>query len=170
MATQKKIQPFQEIIPTHFLLSRLAHDEAPGPYITNLQYRFNKTKQHTRSYCVVWSVLSVCASSRPLSCWIAGLWSAIKAAQASEIRVSKGQRASRSHSCQWRTLFGWTLWAYGALLTLVGGHHCVRALRSFEVRKTWLLRLVSPRIHASLQTLKTVLYQLARGSAIIRSG
>jgi len=25
----------------------LAHDEAPGPYITILQYRFNKTKQHT---------------------------------------------------------------------------------------------------------------------------
>ena len=26
----------------------LAHDEAPGPYITIPQYRFNKTKQHTR--------------------------------------------------------------------------------------------------------------------------
>jgi len=25
----------------------LAHDEAPGPYITIPQYRFNKTKQHT---------------------------------------------------------------------------------------------------------------------------
>ena len=26
----------------------LAHDEAPGPYITIPQYRFNKTKQHTQ--------------------------------------------------------------------------------------------------------------------------
>jgi len=25
----------------------LAHDEAPGPYITIPQYQFNKTKQHT---------------------------------------------------------------------------------------------------------------------------
>ena len=25
----------------------LAHNEAPGPYITIPQYRFNKTKQHT---------------------------------------------------------------------------------------------------------------------------
>ena len=27
----------------------LAHDEAPGPYITIPQYRFNKTKQHTHA-------------------------------------------------------------------------------------------------------------------------
>ena len=27
----------------------LAHDEAPGPYITIPQYQFNKTKQHTRT-------------------------------------------------------------------------------------------------------------------------
>jgi len=27
----------------------LAHDEAPGPYITISQYWFNKTKQHTHS-------------------------------------------------------------------------------------------------------------------------
>jgi len=29
----------------------LAHDEAPGPYITIPQYQFNKTKQHTHPYC-----------------------------------------------------------------------------------------------------------------------
>ena len=30
----------------HLLLPWLAHDEAPGPYITIPRYRFNKTKQH----------------------------------------------------------------------------------------------------------------------------
>jgi len=29
----------------------LAHDEAPGPYITIPQYWFNKTKQHTLVWC-----------------------------------------------------------------------------------------------------------------------
>jgi len=35
----------------------LAHDEAPGPYITIPQYRFNKTKQHTQCVCRIVSCM-----------------------------------------------------------------------------------------------------------------
>jgi len=43
--------PFSMLI-LHVTSSRgwLAHDEAPGPYITIPQHRFNKTKQHTHTH------------------------------------------------------------------------------------------------------------------------
>ena len=39
----------------------LAHDEAPGPYITIPQYQFNRTKQHTQSHL---SRLGLCQRKR----------------------------------------------------------------------------------------------------------
>ena len=45
----------------------LAHDEAPGPYITIPQYRFNKTKQHTHTQhdsTLVFSAVPSCCQPR----------------------------------------------------------------------------------------------------------
>jgi len=50
--------------------SWLANDEAPGPYITIPQYRFNKTKQHTNGskntvvlYKEMWLKVAACEQS-----------------------------------------------------------------------------------------------------------
>jgi len=42
--------PFRDFVEGEKWLPWLAHDEAPGPYITIPQYQFNKTKQHNTHF------------------------------------------------------------------------------------------------------------------------